>query len=735
MPKTDARRKRRKEVPESMPNEKMRKFIEDVEIQERKMKKGKPSILPWFLALLFLALLFSFSVKAEAAELPSADAVLADGVYTISSKLDPVQVLDIAANSWHSGANLQIYSSNGTDAQKFVLTGLGNGVYSIFSFSSGHSLDIAGAGTANGANVEQYYRNGTDAQRFYIRDAGNGYCVILPLCSGLAVDVAGGGRTSGTNVWTYAYNGTDAQLFKFTKAASGAALTGGTYLIHSGLNDSRVLTVDSGSNASGANISIRSNTMSDAQYITVTPAGNGSYLLSPVCSSLSFDAENGASVNGTNVRQYSANGTAAQKWIIKENGSGWYTIASALGNNMTLDVAAAQTAEGTNVQLYESNDSRAQAFSFEKTDAGRNMPDGCYTFRLAADESKVLDIAAASRKNGGNVQLYASNDTNAQKFNVQYAGNGFYTIKNAHSGKAVDVDGGQRANGTNVQQYEANGTAAQKWSFLLSDDGNDFSVVTALDSAKVLDVCGGNSSNGTNIWIYERNGTSAQKWKLTPAVAAQEPPESSSHLIAIDAGHQLHSNTGTEPIGPGSSIYKQKVASGTSGNWSGLNEYELNLEVSLKLRDELISRGYSVYMIRTTNDVNISNAERARLATQAGAEILVRIHANSSENSSVRGVMFYEPSSSNQFLSSSVISGSQRLASLLLNAECAATGLPNKGLLTGDDMTGINWATMPVTIAEMGFMSNRSDDLYMASAQGQAAIVQGIANGIEQYFG
>ena len=61
----------------------------------------------------------------------------------------------------------------------------------------------------------------------------------------------------------------------------------------------------------------------------------------------------------------------------------------------------------------------------------------------------------------------------------------------------------------------------------------------------------------------------------------------------------------------------------------------MTLQVSLKLRDELQARGYQVYMIRETHDVNISNAERAQMAANQGADILVRIHANGSDNTSV----------------------------------------------------------------------------------------------------
>lgn len=69
-----------------------------------------------------------------------------------------------------------------------------------------------------------------------------------------------------------------------------------------------------------------------------------------------------------------------------------------------------------------------------------------------------------------------------------------------------------------------------------------------------------------------------------------------------------------EPNGPGSSEMKAKCTSGTQGTYSGVPEYQLNLEVSLQLKDELEQRGYQVVMTRTDNETAISNMERAQYA-------------------------------------------------------------------------------------------------------------------------
>ncbi len=204
-------------------------------------------------------------------------------------------------------------------------------------------------------------------------------------------------------------------------------------------------------------------------------------------------------------------------------------------------------------------------------------------------------------------------------------------------------------------------------------------------------------------------------------------------VIVIDPGHQLRGDSSKEPNGPGSTTMKARVTSGTSGVATGVAEYILTLDISLKLKTELENRGYKVYMTRSTHDVNISNKERAEYANSVNADIAVRIHANGA-GPSVRGAETLAPSANNPYVSH-LSNASISLSRHVINSYCAATGFRNRGVKTNDTMTGINWSSVPVTILELGFMSNAEEDRKMQDATMQNNMVQGIANGIDAYFG
>ncbi|MEE1314947.1 MAG: N-acetylmuramoyl-L-alanine amidase [Faecalimonas sp.] len=205
-------------------------------------------------------------------------------------------------------------------------------------------------------------------------------------------------------------------------------------------------------------------------------------------------------------------------------------------------------------------------------------------------------------------------------------------------------------------------------------------------------------------------------------------------VVVIDPGHQLRGNSTKEPNGPNSTVMKARVTSGTTGKFTGVPEYILNLDIGLKLKTELENRGYTVHMTRSVHEVDISNMERAQYASSVGADIAVRIHANGSTNPSVKGALTMTPSASNPYVSH-LANASYSLSKKVIDAYCAATGFENDGVLASDTMTGMNWSEVPVTIVEMGYMSNESDDRAMQDATMQNNMVQGIANGIDAYFG
>lgn len=203
-------------------------------------------------------------------------------------------------------------------------------------------------------------------------------------------------------------------------------------------------------------------------------------------------------------------------------------------------------------------------------------------------------------------------------------------------------------------------------------------------------------------------------------------------LLVIDPGHQAHQNTGMEPSAPGSKELKMKVTSGTAGKYSG-SEYQLNLTVSKKLKKVLKKKNYKVIMTRTTNNVNISNKERAEIANEANADAFIRIHANSSTSSSTSGILTICPTKSSPYCQN-IYKKSRRLSDSILKHMKQETGTANGRIWETDTMTGINWSRIPVTIVELGFQSNPTEDRLLASDAYQDKLVLGIAAGLDEYF-
>lgn len=204
--------------------------------------------------------------------------------------------------------------------------------------------------------------------------------------------------------------------------------------------------------------------------------------------------------------------------------------------------------------------------------------------------------------------------------------------------------------------------------------------------------------------------------------------------ICIDAGHGNPNHAvKNEPIAPSSGELKPATAYGTTGISTKIPEYELTLAVSLKIRDELLKQGARVIMTRESNDVDLGNIERAEIANREAADIAVRIHADGVENTSVTGISVLFPG--NQYIKESeLLAKSKTAAKSVLDGLISSTGGKSRGIVERNDLTGFNWTKVPVILVEMGFMTNPQEDALLNTDEYQNRIVEGIVNGLINYF-
>ena len=206
-------------------------------------------------------------------------------------------------------------------------------------------------------------------------------------------------------------------------------------------------------------------------------------------------------------------------------------------------------------------------------------------------------------------------------------------------------------------------------------------------------------------------------------------------VVVIDPGHDLRANSETEPIGPGSSTRKIKDGGGTHGVVSGLREADLNLAVSLRLRELLERAGIEVVMTRArTAGTSIGNVARARIANRARARLFLRVHADGSTDPSVRGTHTLYPAYRRGW-TDDVYAQSRRAAGIVQRALHSSLGFPDRGLQERSDFTGFNWANVPVILVEMGFMTNPTEDRLLATRAYQRRAAVGLCRGTLRFLG
>jgi N-acetylmuramoyl-L-alanine amidase len=199
-------------------------------------------------------------------------------------------------------------------------------------------------------------------------------------------------------------------------------------------------------------------------------------------------------------------------------------------------------------------------------------------------------------------------------------------------------------------------------------------------------------------------------------------------LICIDPGHGTDPAVAAqrEPIGPGSAQLKIKDGGGAAG------EAAIVLSIAFKTRALLLARGYRVAMTRTTTGYRGGNVDRARFCNARHAALMLRLHADGSTSTAAHGAKTLFPAFHAGW-TDDVYAASLRAARLVQRSLVAATGAADLGLFRRSDLTGFNWADVPVILVETGYVTNPGESRKLHSAAYQRRIARGLAAGVAAF--
>lgn len=483
---------------------------------------------------------FTFIDASPAAPAAVEDGTLPQGWFSLKPQCAPASGVDIYNASRNNNANAQLWSANGTFAQLFTFKYC-NGYYLIVNAGSGKALDVEMADVVPGTNVQQYQASEVNPAQLWAPVANaDGSYTFINKATGMALNIDGAASYNGANVNAYTPNGSAAQ--RFTLAKQTNLLAEGIYTLGASAATNSVLEVSGASQAAGASVQAYASngTLAQRWRIALVPGAENTYTIQNLGSAKFLTADSADTMSqraaagaaaGTDAAtgaSTAAGATAAnpaQQWtpVITAHGIAFESVAHP---GRVLDLTAGSTANGTRLQLWQANNSPAQAFALAPTTD--TLPNGTYTLTVA-NTNLAIDVANASYASGANVQVFQSNNSGAQKWNVARNADGTYTIVNAASGKALDVAGGSAYSGANVQQYQPNGSAAQCWIITFDAGGYKIASAAGAGGACVLDVSGGITSNGSaanggNLQVYQSNNSAAQRFTLQPTTYVPPMP-------------------------------------------------------------------------------------------------------------------------------------------------------------------------------------------------------------------
>ncbi|MED0997883.1 N-acetylmuramoyl-L-alanine amidase [Bacillus mobilis] len=237
--------------------------------------------------------------------------------------------------------------------------------------------------------------------------------------------------------------------------------------------------------------------------------------------------------------------------------------------------------------------------------------------------------------------------------------------------------------------------------------------------------------------------TEEKKEEATPVQPTEQPLQDNEQkvesnekqgkfLVVIDPGHQQKANLNLEPIGPGAATQKYKVTDGTTGVVTKKREAVLVLEMAFVLKEKLEAKGIQVLMTRTSQDVDISNKERATFANDHKANLFLRLHADGSENPNQSGFAVLTPAEGSPY-TKEIYAESLQISQTIVNKMRENQQVKVNGIKFRDDLSGFNWSKVPGVLLELGFMSNPEEDKKLSDSQYVNSLLQSVTDSVEEY--
>lgn len=234
-----------------------------------------------------------------------------------------------------------------------------------------------------------------------------------------------------------------------------------------------------------------------------------------------------------------------------------------------------------------------------------------------------------------------------------------------------------------------------------------------------------------------------KKEEATPVQPTEQPRQNNEQkvesnekqgkfLVVIDPGHQQKANLNLEPIGPGATTQKYKVTDGTTGVVTKKREAVLVLEMAFVLKEQLEAKGIQVLMTRTSQDVDISNKERATFANDHKANLFLRLHADGSENPNQSGFAVLTPAEGSPY-TKEIYAESLQISQTIVNKMRENQQVKVNGIKFREDLSGFNWAKVPGVLLELGFMSNPEEDKKLSDPQYVNSLLQSVTDSVEEY--